>query len=264
MSDCIKIYKANREGGKDMKKAIVVISAIILGIFMLGAACEIPSCKAKWSQGEDVWELGGTTSQYISDAEGKPYDTENADDFECKTGDPVNYVTWYGVHCLDEEIMEPEYLYQDFAYPTYYDYCGCRFIIRFYGDNGEDPPKSLPVGEPLATYEVVPDAIRLTPPDKTGYFYRAKLEPPFEQEANTIYWISIVLNCGDNELGPPPEHHPQWFWQFAEDQWHDYSAQKSEYWYEDTAWHSLYDEHDIRDNMAFWLFVEEPELPEGD
>jgi|GEM_PF-2029552 len=245
-----------------MKRVVIAVSVIALSIFMLGAACEIPSCKAKWEQGEDFWELGGTTSQYIMLPDGTAYKTENADDFECRTGKPINYVTWYGVHCLDKEIIEPEYLYQDYAYPAYYEYCGCPFIIRFYDDNGKEPPDSLPMGEMLAEYEVVPSELEVDAGAKTGYFYVAKLDPPFPQEEGKTYWISIILNCGDNKLGPPPDH-PQWFWQFSEIQWHDYPAQMSEYWYNDIDWHSLYHEKNVRNDMAFWLWYEEPKTPKG-
>ncbi|UCE27635.1 MAG: hypothetical protein JSW52_02465, partial [Candidatus Coatesbacteria bacterium] len=155
-----------------------------------------------------------------------------------------------------------EYLYPDFVSPTYYEYCGCPFIIRFYDDNGKVPPYSLPVGDALAEYEVFPDEWEQYHAGKKVYYYGAELGPelPFYQEEDKTYWISIVLNCGGNILGPPLDH-PQWFWQFSEDQWHDYPAQKSEFWYKNTNWHPLYQKKDITDDMAFALWYEEPTKP---
>lgn len=247
-----------------MKRKILTtvrLSSIAVVLFaLMGASCD--KCLViKWDQSPSC-DLYGTTSQYGIDLYGDAYDAENADDFYCETGNPIERVEWWGVHCTEQEgEMLPVYFYNEFIDPLYCDYCGCPFIIRFYYDNGYDPPDSLPVGEPIDEYVVYPSVTQVcgpTPPSSTkiGFKYTATLNPPFQQEDGTIYWISITLDCDGTYIGPEEGYngHPQWFWQFSCNQWHDYPAQLSHYWYEDYEWHSLYNPDTITYDMAFRLW----------
>lgn len=246
------------------------IAVVLFALMGLDCLCDdtVGERVFKWQQPPNR-DAYGTTSQYGIDLYGYDYATENADDFYCETGKTIKEVEWWGVHCVEQEgEMLPVYFYNEFIDPLYCDYCGCPFIIRFYYDNGSDPPDSLPVGDHIAEYVVYPSVTQEfgpTPPSSTKieFKYTAALDPPFDQQINTIYWISITLDCDDNYIGPEEGYngHPQWFWQFTSDQWNDYPAQLSHYWYEDYEWHSLFKEHEIRYDMAFSLVEDTGGLP---
>ncbi len=246
------------------------IAVVLFALMGLDCLCDdtVGEKVLKWQQPPNP-DAYGTTSQYGKNLDWSDYATENADDFRCETGKTIKEVEWWGVHCTEQEgDMLPVYFYNEFIDPLYCDYCGCPFIIRFYNDNGADPPDSLPEGQDIAKYVVYPYVTQVsgpTPPSSTKieFKYTAALDPPFDQQINTIYWISITLDCDDNYIGPEEGYngHPQWFWQFTSDQWHDYPAQLSHCWYEDYEWHSLFKEHEIRYDMAFSLVEDTGGLP---
>jgi hypothetical protein len=149
----------------------------------------------KWTQLPEVGGIGITSEQCI----GLGIVSESAEDFYCEDGAPIVAVEWWGVDWTDEVI--------DF------------FIIRFYSDV-PGPPYSHP-GDLLYEEECHAFTYELIPGQFDQYYYYVDLPSAFDQDGDTIYWISIQAV------------HPtdQWFWLECEDAyyWNDAGVVRSEF-----------------------------------
>lgn len=119
----------------------------------------------KWAQAPDP-EGQALASQLAADY---PFDARSADDFLCEDGAPVVAVEWWGS-------------YWNPGAPPYADH----FVLRFYSDL-EASPHNRP-GQLLREEECFAYAEEA---DGSVYHYSCTLDTPFEQEADSVYWLSV-------------------------------------------------------------------------
>ncbi len=121
-------------------------------------------------------------------------DSWMADDFADHFDAPVVHVEWWG------------------SYLTEFPFKADKFLIEFLADNPADPDTgrpSRPQGPPLLSQVVrlgllTPGSGTFTEtlvpgsnPSEPVYHYNAELRVPFQQKAETVYWLKIVALVND-------------------------------------------------------------------
>lgn len=129
-----------------------------------------------------------------------------ADDFLCEDGLPITAVEWWGKHVLP-------------TCPT-----PQSFVVRFFTDvpdpNPDDPSDWSHPGD-LLYEEEYSSFTEVSEPEYQGYHYYLDLTDPFQQVADTVYWISIEAIVCTPDVG--------WAW---------LGCDQAYYWNDEAVWRS--------------------------
>lgn len=167
----------------------------------------------KWSQRPDTEDSDDRLSMHALD---HPDDLVVHDDWECTDPCAVVGLRWWGSYLEDPN---DEYAPR-----------GARnvpFELSWHGNvpaDGETP--SHPDEAILFAYvDAVETAAFVDGSGKQVYKYVARLDPVWEQEEGTIYWLDVALDPFDERWNPAPEDVPTWGWSKAVENWGDQAIQ---------------------------------------
>ena len=173
----------------------------IMMAFALVLMASVAVAEVKWEQlpGGDpaLWSAYDMCDEWTALA---------ADDFLCEDGVAITAIEWWGKHVLP-------------TCPT-----PQSFVIRFYTDvpdpNPDDPSDWSRPGDLLYEEEYL-SFTEVSEPEYQGYHYYLALTTPFQQVADTVYWMSIEAKVCSPDIG--------WAW---------LGCEPAYYWNDEAVWTS--------------------------